>query len=112
MKHLFVPYELALLAKENKFNEECLGHYHPSKEFYFGLNNTPNKNSNAKYGNVAAPLYQQLINWFRSKHSIYFIEEPLREKNPAYWVSNIPIKTEGPYLLDYALKIAFNQIKK
>ncbi len=33
MKHLFVPYELALKLKELGFDEECFGYYRPMKDW-------------------------------------------------------------------------------
>ena len=33
MKHLFLPYNLALLAKEKGFDEEVLGWYNTDKDF-------------------------------------------------------------------------------
>ena len=71
MKHLFVPYEIALLAKEKGFDEHCLA-YH---SFYKDNNGlfTMCKAGSAKNSveQVTAPLYQQLVDWFREKH--YFL---------------------------------------
>jgi len=84
MKHLFVPYELALLAKEKGFDDECLAWYYKLKE-------RPELNSfqlfekdyfldksiictNSSFGNgymITAPLYQQLIDWFLMKHDMW-----------------------------------------
>lgn len=33
MKHLFVPYEIAVIAKEKGFDEPCLGYYTPTKQW-------------------------------------------------------------------------------
>lgn len=72
MKHLFIPYELAIIAKENGFDEECLGIYCISKSYYFSLERTNNNNKNLKgiIGWVSAPLCQQMVDWFREKHYI------------------------------------------
>jgi len=67
MKHLFVPYELALLAKEKGFNEECFACY--SYMNTMGLVMAPKNNSN-DMGYIAAPLYQQLVDWFYDKYNI------------------------------------------
>lgn len=65
MKHLFVLVNLAILAKNKGFNEKCLAHYDLSNRFV--LETLEFKGS----GEIDAPLYQQLIDWFREKHSIH-----------------------------------------
>ncbi len=49
MKKLFLPYELALIAKEKKFDEPCLGHYHnvknPEVDFWQSQNHRDCRNS-------------------------------------------------------------------
>lgn len=74
MKHLFVPYSLALLAKEKGFDEPCLTCYTPNKEFieddYYSIRK-PCMNRSNKPDYPAAPLYQQLVDWFREKHRLY-----------------------------------------
>lgn len=91
MKHLFVPYKLALLAKEKEFEEPCFAYYQqfniPTPTFHFGIIQH-HQNENYKGNNwnkidkdfqltdyinnnfVSAPLYQQLIDWFREKYDI------------------------------------------
>lgn len=84
MKHLFVPYELALLAKEKGFNEPCIAEYfHKELTFYTNEDDeysgecvelTAYKNESLNHfdvkNTVSAPLYQQLVDWFREKHSL------------------------------------------
>lgn len=74
MKELFVPLELALKLKEKGFDEPCIGYF-----AYDYLNNKPNKlsitdnpvkSSKIKKKYEAAPLYQQVIDWFWDKHQI------------------------------------------
>lgn len=78
MNDLFLPYKLAKLAKENGFDELCLRYY--IKENRIG-NNTKNfsgiKNSDKRtFRFVAAPLYQQILDWFRKEHEIYIYYQP------------------------------------
>jgi len=72
MEKLFVPYEIAVLAKENRFDEDCLAFY---------LGNTPTlwfhndpENEGYKFGDIStdleAPLYQQLVDWLWLEHKI------------------------------------------
>lgn len=86
MKHLFVPYELALLAKEKGFSEPCLAYYNNRKEFkhiqnrsFEEISDCININGiNKEFYNISTftPFYQQLVDWFRNKHSIQiFIED-------------------------------------
>lgn len=93
MKHLFVPYDIALIAKEKGFDEFCLTKFEPKlytkpngdqilsaiikttflngipKHYedggFEGYKNSSKDMFGAKC--VAAPLYQQLIDWFESK---------------------------------------------
>jgi len=77
MKHLFVPYEIARQLKEKGFNEPCFLVYHDKKlvaikdhvSSNFLIPITTNKELGVK--TFCAPLYQQVINWFRDTHKIY-----------------------------------------
>lgn len=70
MKHLFLSYELSLLAKEKGFNEKCIAFYEPDFCFIWDQDEKPIKN-NKKYPNcLIAPMYQQIIDWFREKYKL------------------------------------------
>jgi len=79
MKHLFVSYELTLKLKEKGFDEECLGLYYKDGSFAY------NPDSDVFVG---APLYQQVIDWFREKHNIY-IEIKLGIRNNLLYIGEI-----------------------
>lgn len=68
MKHLFLNKELSELAKEKGFNEPCFGYY-LHEEFNIGLLHNTETEKNSK--DCAAPLYQQIVDWFIEK---YFID--------------------------------------
>ena len=91
MEHLFAPYEIAVMAKENGFNDSCLAYYYtnidknnlPEKDYRKNLNGLsyhetaegefePNFiiNNSQKDYYVSAPTHQQLIDWFRDKHNL------------------------------------------
>lgn len=74
MNNLFVPYEIALKLKEKGFDEECLGLYFEDESFSYDgeMYTLPTKNSNRQLGDIwfAAPLYDQVIDWFIEKHNI------------------------------------------
>ncbi len=65
MKHLFLSYNLSLIAKEKGFVEECFAHYNEYKRLkidnlvFFGK------------GEILAPTYSQIIDWFREKHGLH-----------------------------------------
>lgn len=80
MKHLFVPYELALKLKEKGFDEKCLGFYYNPKKIFSKEKDVweleilnffkPSSNSELEEINtftIAAPLYQQVIDWLALK---------------------------------------------
>ncbi len=83
MQHLFVPYELALLAKEKGFDEPCLAWHQKSEilnhvdEMVMYMVGQPNNYQiytthdwDEVASNVNAPLYQQLNDWFRETHNL------------------------------------------
>ena len=90
MKEQFVTYEIALKLKELGFDEKCVASYYTydiknfSKgkydyrgkfEFDYSTEDQYIVNSNETYY-VSAPLWQQVIDWFREKHKIDIYPEP------------------------------------
>lgn len=76
MKKLFVAYSIALQLKDKGFDEHCLRLYVNEKTYktriatYDYINNTLLlKFKDDKY--CAAPLYQQVVDWFREKHKLH-----------------------------------------
>ena len=92
MNKQFVTYEIALKLKELGFNEKCLASYYTDDERNYdkgGIYDCRRKlsssidfdpfkekfdnfyiNSNETYY-VSAPLWQQVIDWFKEKHNMY-----------------------------------------
>lgn len=64
MEKQFVPYEFALKLKEKGFCENTLGYYIDGDFTYF-------MESEGGGEWVNAPLYQQVIDWFREKYDIH-----------------------------------------
>lgn len=92
MKHLFVPYETALKLKEKGFDERCFGHYvepcliHLLNDEALFVETAILKPKN--FVIINAPLYQQVIDWFREKHNLHFeikVEDYVSE--PSYYWS-------------------------
>jgi len=113
MKHLFIPYNLAALAKDKGFDEDCIGQYNGTNiilrlgDFDHGwcfeenlelLNNTMLSMSSR---DISAPLYQQIIDWFREKHN-YLIWVERDEPREYYYKIDIGRGThESGYHDDY-----------
>lgn len=82
MKHLFIPYELALLAKEKGFDQNCLAFWstQPKRtgdpiqlcitDSLHGYSPVAIDAEFLRPYEILAPLYQQIIDWFREKHGI------------------------------------------
>ncbi len=87
MKNLFLPYELSVIAKEKGFDEPVMGYYKFITSEYLpklildhnGEQNYFLKRHNSKIDSVtneidiyihSAPIYQQIIDWFRVEHNI------------------------------------------
>ncbi len=71
LTELFVPYELALKAKDRGFDEPCFGYYNPQKELNPNSFNSKQKEITLRNGQgCTAPLYQQLVDWFDVEHNI------------------------------------------
>lgn len=77
LSNLFLPYELALIAKQKGFNEPCLGYWEIDN---LGTNlfipSHPCRFEETAVNQVTAPLYQQVIDWLREK-GIRICESPL-----------------------------------
>jgi hypothetical protein len=88
MKNLFVPQPLAKLADEKQFNEPCFAAWYPDHEEigWFGIAGKTLRNSEMLGGAFTAPLYQQLVDWFREKHNIHVIpcKDWSRKDRPMY----------------------------
>ncbi len=130
MNHLFVPYDIAKKLKQNGFQEPCFGDY-----FKFQDNDKPflvydedrfkiiPDNPNELITETPAPIYQQVIDWFQSKHNIYIqseawnnsfiptIKKPVKGK--VFLATHfIGLSQDTNYkALDITINEAFNHIK-
>lgn len=91
MKNLFVPYEIAIIAKEKGYNELDLAYYRLSfeerqepflkteliffRERYDNHNFRLERHPTASGAICTAPLYQQLTDWLREEKGIEIIIE-------------------------------------
>lgn len=69
----YVPYKIAFALKELGFNEECFGWYYLNNPDYIEYERCKLKDCTDIH--ISAPLWQQVIDWFREKYklSIYII---------------------------------------
>lgn len=65
MNNLFLPFELALKAKEKGFDQDCFNKYNNAGEL-IGLSEYSIQSDER----TLAPLYQQVVDWFREKHNL------------------------------------------
>lgn len=70
MKQKFVPYNIGVKLREKGFNEPCFGFFNEKHEFQ-GFVDCWNYNTNSDFKMFpTAPLYQDVVDWFREKHKI------------------------------------------
>lgn len=143
-KKIYLNPKLALLAKEHGFNRKCIAMFSISDDEedgdewelnQFGDYNFPNKiytelwndfNNTDKY-TMSAPMYQQIVDWFREEHGISVSVNPSFKlpdwERDGKWAGNVEevatmktygLKKEDSYweAFDAAIEKAFNQIKK
>ena len=92
MKHLFVPYKLAEKLKEKGFDEPCLGRYRDKKfQLYSVIKEHCYNSDPISHKDISAPLYQQVIDFFREKHNIN-IEVQYRNTDHVYLVTLYPMQ--------------------
>ena len=125
MKEQFVDHEIAVLLKEKGFKEECMAYYEISikarkdehdgfsgpfgwkkrevnfSEGYFENSGLPD-NSNEYWLLCGAPLWQQVTDWLREKHSyiinVDFIFRPMLASYPA-WTSELYSMSNYDYII-------------
>ena len=115
MKHLFVSYNIALLAKEKGFWDYCLSYYTKDGILVAHLYKCHNKESHM-VNMTCAPLYQQLIDWmlkkFKTEKHEHYARIVIYHDNSGYWEFGQGEDEDGVYFdnLDKALEEAFKLI--
>ena len=105
MKNQFCSYEIAKQLKELEFDEECLCTYTKNDKRFMrnpGTNMLDEpiedapyywQNSKVHESVICAPLWQQVIDWFREKQNIYINIEPITfDDEPTYIFEIINLK--------------------
>lgn len=107
---LFIPYELAVIAKEKGFSELCFALITSRDIFPINIscNDTLlNSQITGQYNFkpcVPAPMYQQIIDWLRIKHNLIVTIE-LDQTSNIKWAYDI-VKYNG--LMDFERKTDLN----
>lgn len=98
MDHLFVSWELSKQLKDKGFDEKCLGYYNWKGKFYFmtmGLSNSDAEQALPE-GTVAAPIYQQVVDWFREKHdTVVLVNRDIHSGKILGWEGTIEKGIDG-----------------
>ena len=76
MKSQFVPYHIAKQLSLKGFAENCLAYYNPvvdegSEPLFLPVDNDLINFREVKYPCVKTPLWQQVIEWFKTEHDIH-----------------------------------------
>lgn len=106
MKHLFLPYELAIIAKEKGFNEPCFAGY--DNHGYLKLAEVTFQS--AIDGCCQAPLYQQIVDWLFEQHQIHVSSVSTSPYKLQWQVESMLVKYVY-YTKDKAIEHAFKLIK-
>jgi hypothetical protein len=93
MKHLFVPYELAVMAQDKGAEfPDRLASYNADGSFAFS------KSQETEDVNwTEAPLYQQLVDWFREHKDIHIVYSPHFKTNGqvAGWIFDTYVQSNA-----------------
>lgn len=92
MKNLFIPYKLAVMAKEKGFDEPCFACHIGTNDFTISVAYSNSELVGSNY--TAAPLYQQIVDWFREKHMI-IIGNPSKLMG-GYFMSTVSLVDQLP----------------
>lgn len=121
MENIFVPLDIAKKARRNKFNKQCIAIYDKVELRRINQQNTICNAAYTDYDNtIAAPTYQQVIDWLREKHGYYFCQS-YNEGNWEIWMEEMndenvenEIFVSDEYIEAYnkAIKFAFIKLNK
>ena len=103
MREQFVTFEIALKLKELGFDEGCLAVYFKNKFQLvkgFNINNVDLHVAN-EMDAILAPLWQQVIDWFREKYNLLIDSPKLDEWNIGKWSVKITSLDKSIILEEY-----------
>ena len=93
MKHLFIPYELALKLRDKGFDEPCIA-IDLEDGKYMTSGGVVMFNKEHAYYQRTAITYEQVFRWFREKHNLRsFVDQFARDvDSPNEWVYTYTLK--------------------
>lgn len=112
----YIPYELAIMAKEKGFNALCQCCYDKNQLLASYGEVFDYKNYNNSLFMCSAPTYQQLLDWFREEKDIHISIQRGSEYIQIATICTTFEKTIGTYVeyyeaLETAIKEAFGLLK-
>ncbi len=119
MKKQFVSYEIALALKEVGFNEPCIFGYNDYNALKANIAitnaDTDDKISNNRfYSNLKAPLWQQVIDWFRIKYKLSIEIDLIDNSKEFYYEYSIVCSNNRQYDDEHMIEqaeILYNNLK-
>lgn len=117
MEKLFVPYNIAVMAKENDFDEHTkfgiITSLYDKNENHTFYANYRFQGSGLNDGYIYAPTHQQLSDWFREKYNIYVYVKALKPGIYKSYINDDEIIESDGYYFTYnkAFEEAFKLIK-
>ena len=88
MKEQFVPHEIATLLKEKGFDDECLAYWINKDKLrscgaiLFEVDGFFRNSLSSEEHLIAAPLWQQCLEWLEREHWVDFWAVPILTPNP------------------------------
>ena len=109
MKNLFLPYELAIIAKEKgyKGSGDIKYFYNEIKPKEFVIDAFYDEDS---LSYIIAPLYQQIVDWLEETYDFFFERLMNKDKGVYYIVWNGTSAYSELKTIDKAIEEAFNLI--
>jgi hypothetical protein len=109
MEEQFVTYEIALKLKELGFDEKCLGIYSGMQKIYCDSKTehfTSQEKAQYIFGNdkvkcILAPLWQQVIDWFREKDIVIEIRRNFPKDQYFYTVGGKTFQHVSDSIFNY-----------
>ena len=87
IKYLFAPFAIANRLESLLFNSYCVARYHPNEALT--LTGEAFKNTDSSMY-IAAPTWQQVIDWFRESHQIELVVTESEEEGIFEWTMKSP----------------------
>jgi hypothetical protein len=117
MEKLFVPYEIALKLKEKGFdNEQCFAVYYRvdnDVRFEYDLRGSQYEAKKGWSSGILAPMYQQVVDFFREKHNLDVNVSSWKERNEVVYLHTAhKLGIASTYHLDFQPKDYYQSLNR